>query len=414
MKNAWDNVLSSEMLEVILKKRQLINQISFMVLIFILPFSHTMTLRLLAIFIPPFFWLMEFIVKRNFKFKRTALDLPVLFLLVWGLLSTIFSVDIKYSFKEYRTDMLIGFLLLYSSINNIEKKMVEKIIDALAIGAAVVSIYGILEYIGITGYIKLAGRADSVAPDSIYLSTYLILVLPLVLYKFHTATTKMRVLYAGLILLLIGILGLNFSRAAWIVGFIELVLWGIFLDRRMLIFLLVILIVGIIGLNMTSGHRFSEKSIMQNYRDTDVPRIKLWEFGIIHLKDRPILGFGYGRANFVRTYPELLKEDGHFFHAHNTFINIGLELGIPGLIALLWLFWAILKSLWKDWKDKMNEKRFLSFAILISVVGFLIRVQFDHLLVDEMALMLWLLAGIGFVISNPPSLPFSKKGLLRR
>ena len=48
----------------------------------------------------------------------------------------------------------------------------------------------------------------------------------------------------------------------------------------------------------------------------------------------------------------------------------------------------------------MNEKRILSFAIFVSVVGFLVRIQLDHLLVDEMALMLWLLVGMGFAISK--------------
>ena len=107
-----------KIVKIMLNNRQLINQFSFMTLIFILPFAHTMTLRLLAIFIPAFLWLLDIIITKDFKIKRSILDLPVLFLLVWGLLSTLLSVDIKYSFKEYRGDMLIGFLLLYSSINN--------------------------------------------------------------------------------------------------------------------------------------------------------------------------------------------------------------------------------------------------------------------------------------------------------
>lgn len=384
----------------ILEKRLLINLASFMVLILILPFAHTMTLRLAAIFIPVIFWLLDTIINRRLAFKRTALDIPVFFLLIWGLLSTIFSVDVKYSLKEYRGDMVIGFLLLFSSINNIEKNRVEKIIDALMIGAAIVCLYGVLEYLGIAGQMKMKGRADSFTPDPQYFSTYIILVLPVILYRLRMAVGSIKYLYLAIVSLVLVSLGLSFTKGAWIVGFIELVICGLFIDRKILLILLAAIIIGVIGLSLSPTNRFFKKSVMEQYRDSDSVRITLWKFGIIHLKDSPVFGIGYGRKNFAAVYPEFFEKDIQHFHTHNTFINIGLELGIPGLIAFLWLFWVILKSLWKDWKDKLNENRILSFAVFVSVVGFLIRIQLDHLLVDEMALMLWLLVGIGFAISK--------------
>lgn len=384
----------------ILEKRSFINLASFMVLVFILPFAHTMTLRLAAIFIPALFWLLDAAINRKLAFKRTALDIPVFFLLIWGLLSTIFSVDFKYSLKEYRGDMVIGFLLLFSSINNIEKNRVEKIIDALMIGAAIVCLYGVLEYLGIAGQMKMKGRADSFAPDPQYFSTYIILALPVILYRLRMAVGSIKYLYLVIVSLVLVSLGLSFTKGAWIVGFIELVIWGLFIDRKILLILLAAIVIGVIGLSLSPTNRFFKKSVMEQYRDSDSVRITLWKFGIIHLKDSPVFGIGYGRKNFAAVYPEFFKKDMQHFHTHNTFINIGLELGIPGLIALLWLFRVILKSLWKDWKDKLNENRILSFAVFVSVVGFLIRIQLDHLLVDEMALMLWLLVGIGFAISK--------------
>ncbi|GEM_PF-3357351 len=384
----------------ILEKRLLINLASFMVLIFILPFAHTMTLRLAAIFIPVLFWLLDAVINRRLAIKRTALDIPVLFLLLWGLLSTIFSVDFKYSLKEYRGDMVIGFLLLFSSINNIEKNKVERIIDALIIGVLIVCLYGVLEYFGIAGQMKMEGRADSFTPDPQYFSTYIILALPVILYRLRMAAGSIKHLYLLIVFLVLVSLGLSFTKGAWIVGFIELVIWGLFIDRKILLILFAAIIIGVIGLSLSPTNRFFKKSVMEQYRDSDSVRIIFWKFGIIHLKDSPVFGIGYGRKNFAAVYPEFFKKDVQHFHTHNTFINIGLELGIPGLIALLWLFWVILKSLWKDLKDKLNENRVLSFAIFVSVVGFLVRIQFDHLLVDEMALMLWLLVGIGFAISN--------------
>ena len=392
------------MLKIILDRRQIINQFSFMTLIFILPFAHTMTLRLLAIFIPAFLWLLDIIITKDFKIKRSILDLPVLFLLVWGLLSTLLSVDIKYSFKEYRGDMLIGFLLLYSSINNIEERTVERILDLLVVSAVVVSIYGILEYKGLIGQMESPGRVDSVTPDYNYFSTYLILVLPILFYRFYMGSAKMRVIYFSVTLIAAIALILTFTRAAWIAAFAEIIFFGIFINRKILIILFAVVIIGSIIMNfkhkipITASESLKTQIAHPAHSYND--RIDLWRFGIVHLKDRAVFGFGYGRANFAKVYPEFFKRSILLFHTHNTFLNISLELGIPGLIALLWLFWVILKTLWKDWKDKLNENRILSFAIFVSVVGFLVRIQFDHLLVDEMALMLWLLVGIGFAISK--------------
>ena len=392
------------MLKIILDRRQIINQSSFMTLIFILPFAHTMTLRLLAIFIPAFLWLLDIIITKDFKIKRSILDLPVLFLLVWGLLSTLLSVDIKYSFKEYRGDMLIGFLLLYSSINNIEERTVERILDLLVVSAVVVSIYGILEYKGLIGQMESPGRVDSVTPDYNYFSTYLILVLPILFYRFYMGSAKMRVIYFSVTLIAAIALILTFTRAAWIAAFAEIIFFGIFINRKILIILFAVVIIGSIIMNfkhkipITASESLKTQIAHPAHSYND--RIDLWRFGIVHLKDRAVFGFGYGRANFAKVYPEFFKRSILLFHTHNTFLNISLELGIPGLIALLWLFWVILKTLWKDWKDKLNENRILSFAIFVSVVGFLVRIQFDHLLVDEMALMLWLLVGMGFAISK--------------
>ncbi|MFZ3064423.1 MAG: O-antigen ligase family protein [Nitrospirota bacterium] len=300
--------------------------------------------------------------------------------------------------------MLIGFLLLYSSINNIEKKMAERIIDALVVGAAVVSLYGMVEYAGLTSQMESPGRMDSVTPDYNYFSTYLILVLPILFYRFYMSSAKMRVIYFSVTLIAVIALILTFTRAAWIAAFAEIILFGIFINRKILIILFAVAIIGYIITNfkhkipIMASESLKAQVVHPSYTYTD--RMELWRFGIMHLKDRPVFGFGYGRANFARVYPEFFKRSRLLFHTHNTFLNIGLELGIPGLIALLWLFWAILKSLWKDWKDKMNENKILSFAIFVSVVGFLVRIQFDHLLVDEMALMLWLLVGMGFAISK--------------
>lgn len=79
-----------------------------------------------------------------------------------------------------------------------------------------------------------------------------------------------------------------------------------------------------------------------NVRD----RLTLWRAALAMAADRPITGVGVGtfRLNYRDRYKGPLTWEYAAVHAHNLYLHILAELGLPGLVALLWLAVAALRG----------------------------------------------------------------------
>lgn len=98
-------------------------------------------------------WFLKILITKNFRFKRTFLDLPILIFLASNILSTIFSIDPHTSifgyYSRFHGGLLstIAYILLYFSlVNNLDKKKVTKLIIVGLISGFLVAVYGILQH----------------------------------------------------------------------------------------------------------------------------------------------------------------------------------------------------------------------------------------------------------------------------
>jgi putative inorganic carbon (HCO3(-)) transporter len=85
--------------------------------------------------------------------------------------------------------------------------------------------------------------------------------------------------------------------------------------------------------------------------DTLNGRLEIWSRAIYGLQDFPFTGMGMNTFRHVVhiLYPLfLIGPDTDIAHAHNEFLQAGLDLGIPGLIAFIALyigaFWMLLET----------------------------------------------------------------------
>lgn len=102
-------------------------------------------------------WAIRCIVEKKFIFKRTALDLPILFFLLSTLISLLFSIDPHVSWFGYYSRWnggllsLISYSLLYwAFVSNMDKKSALNAIRYTLYAAIVVAVYGILEHFGLS------------------------------------------------------------------------------------------------------------------------------------------------------------------------------------------------------------------------------------------------------------------------
>lgn len=78
-------------------------------------------------------------------------------------------------------------------------------------------------------------------------------------------------------------------------------------------------------------------------------RLAMWDVGLHAIAERPLTGYGTGMPGryfdeTILTYKDGMYKDLPAFqktsHYHNDWIEIGMHVGIPGMLALLFLYWG--------------------------------------------------------------------------
>jgi O-antigen ligase len=126
-------------------------------------------------------------------------------------------------------------------------------------------------------------------------------------------------------------------------------------------------------------------------------RIEAWKFAFQKIKENPVLGYGLGRDNFTKKFPQLKEKFGPtLFHAHSIFLDITLQMGIGGLIVFLLLIFKILKIHWHSFKqEKTTFQGYLALSIIVITIVFFVRNLFDTLFVSDSAAFIWFLWAMG-------------------
>ncbi len=129
------------------------------------------------------------------------------------------------------------------------------------------------------------------------------------------------------------------------------------------------------------GSIFGIEKLQQRYEDTSFAsetRDDVVRDSLPILQDAP--WFGHGGGSFYTVFPAYQPSHYHWFydHAHNEYLQFGIELGIPLTLMLgawlLWLLWLNLKTM----RVKQNKlSRGIAFGCSIAIVHMLI-----HNLVD--------------------------------
>jgi O-antigen ligase len=104
-----------------------------------------------------------------------------------------------------------------------------------------------------------------------------------------------------------------------------------------------------------------------NLSETLQYRFQVWKWAIQVIDDFPFTGVGY---NIFRELAPLLYFGpwlGDVAHAHNIWLDIGVSLGIGGIIVWLILWIINIKSLWKVYS--MNSNRWKGFTALGLLAG---------------------------------------------
>ena len=297
---------------------------------------------------------LRFRTDAEFKFRQLPFDVPVALFILLSALSILVSPDKGFSFYNWYN--LVGvYVLTYFVVgqNLRSVRQVRELLVVTAIAAVLVVLYGFYQFIfGIDisamkwvdgdAFPELRKRVFSTWENPNILAGYLDIIICLVFGLFIKADSQKKKIVLGVMLAAgAACLAMTYARGACLVIAVIFVVYGMFKDWRVLL-ACVAVAVGLLVVDPVLYERLS--SVFTKVDTSSEMRLAFWESTVAMIQDHPFLGIGWGAYWMV--YPEydfyLQGADIRIVHAHNWYLNYAAEIGIPGMLSFVWLFFGSL------------------------------------------------------------------------
>lgn len=366
--------------------------------------KYTLLLFVLTVFS----FVIKLIMDKEFKLKKIPFGYSVVFFII-PLIFSAFTSFTKGESLQKLVVYLISFAMLFLIVNLIDsKKKLYYLILAIIIASLLVSFYGLYQY-RVGAAVKeswvdkelnpdLRTRVYSTLDNPNILAEYLLMVIPLTFALFWTSKKKINMLFY---LLAVGIqflcLLLTFSRGGWIGIAFAMIIYAIFVDRR-LIFLY--LVAGIALLIVSPEVVMTRIATIGNTQDTSTAyRFPLWMAAFDMIRDFWITGVGLGPMAFKAIYPQYMRLGIMAVHTHNIYLQMFVETGIFGFIGFfLFIFNNIRCNLITFVKGIDKRAKTIAIAVLSSISGLLLHGLVEYIFFDnKIIIMLWILLAVGMV-----------------
>ncbi|MFZ5801311.1 MAG: O-antigen ligase family protein [Candidatus Omnitrophota bacterium] len=400
--------------------------LTFYILVAYLPFNKILTGKLTAetagititnilIFFCLIAWAQKAAQRKERLFTKAALNLPIIIFIGFGVASlfrgtSFFGTDYAMAYiiplKRWLTPVFLYFLAL-----NVvrDKQMLKNTVVIMMFVITIAALMCIYEYLDVRTASSLqksrvGGIAEQANMMGGFFVYYMFLFAGFILINFRK--WKYWLLSVPFVWSFIGILT-TFSRGAYL-GFGFGVLSLAFIRNKFL-FLLVTGMTIFLVLNpqyLPAGMAYRMSTTIKNeaiydtgiedrVEDSAKERLTIWKGAAEIIKDYPWLGVGYGVFPHVIGFYAPAARD---MDAHNTYIIIAAEMGIPALLSFLWILIVLFihtRRLYRISKDKFIKAMALGF--LAGLAGLLVVNMFGSRMdSDEVSTYFWILAGLVF------------------
>jgi O-antigen ligase len=319
------------------------------------------------------------------------------------LLSIIISIDPLYSLMSSKNEPLKGlilFLMISTTLDSEEKA--KRICAAFSVAAAILAATAFYSY--------FAKDTSLLKPTVFYMHLWhghfarnLCITLPFaaaLVLKYRDRAIKVPLL----ILLAASSLGLilSTSRTPYIAFIAMLILWLFFLSRRAqhrnkIIALVVMAFIAIntIALFSSPALRTRVMSIKREIR-TMHNRADAWLAITDAIREKPVLGWGYGKRLVLREEPyEHTSHTPPTINPHNTFLGVTFASGLVGLLSYISiLIYSSLICISRIYKSESNSFSTVVLLAALSVIvgNFYINAMTADVSFKELSIILGIVA----------------------
>ena len=287
--------------------------------------------------------------------------------------------------------------------------------------AALVSLYGICQYVFGWGYQSSAWwdedmfegisfRVTATLENPNMLGQYLILMIPLGGAGLLSAReNKGRIFYFALCAVMCVCMILTMSRGAWLGLLFAGALFVVMINPRFALLAPVALVALYFVLPETVVSRFT--SIGDLSDNSTSYRVSIWMGTLAMLKDYWLCGVGPGEGAFNSVYPAYGYNAAAAQHSHNLFLQIVCDAGIAELVIFLILLVVFGRELCvaisreREWKSRIYQIAFLS-----GVVGFMVQAMTDYSFYNYRVMFIfWVYLALGIVAGGRSALPEGRR-----
>jgi len=332
----------------------------------------------------------------------SALDVGVVFFLLVSLFSLTVSENTGVSSYELRT-VILGPLIFYLLLREapLDDAGLVRVMDALVLGALVMSLIGLYQYVVGADVISAEGvrRIRGLYGSPNNLGLYLGRIVPItVAFLFFGGDRRRRWGYLAAGVPILVCLYLTHSRGAWLLGVpAGLLFMGALRGRRALLAAAGGAAAALVALLPFAGAE-RIRTLFDLGGGTAFHRLKLWEATVNMIRDHPL--WGVGLDNFLYQYPRYMLPEAwkepDLSHPHNIVLDWWTRLGVPGVGALVWVevaFFRLGLRLYRSLGE--GDLRALVLGLMASMVDFLAHGLIDNsfFLVD-LAFVFFLTVGV--------------------
>jgi putative inorganic carbon (hco3(-)) transporter len=384
----------------------------FSIPIFVYPFISGLTYPLFSsyinIYILSLFLIYCFGIK-EFRISNNPFSKPLMLYMASIGLSMVYSINLRSAMQETRYLIPLFCLLFFAS--NLKEKQSIKLIKIILVSASILGVYGIYQYFWgfehLKEYLNIhlkdalkttyareileTRRAIGTFFSPNMFGIYLAMAIPICAgFLLKKRSEKKSYAFALLSLtLILTALILTKSLAAWLSLFSGIVLFLAFyqkhLSRRVVFIFFISAVLITVSLLILRYDMFFNFTNQQN---TVLQRISFWRNTAKIIRDFPFKGIGTGNLpNIYLKYRGFAENETMF--SHNIFLQTWAETGILGIIAIILLISAFIRTSFKI------ERNFINAGLIISSYAFIINNLFDFsYFIPQVSFLWWTCLGL--------------------
>ena len=334
------------------------------------------------------------------------------------LAGTFFSSNLAASLKPgvLSVAFILFSVVLYNAVTG--RSQLDALIALVVTAGALVSFYGILQYIFGWGYQSAAWvdsemfsaigfRVSSTLENPNMLGQYLLLIIPLGGAKLLSCKDMLgRIYYLGCCGIMCLCMVLTYSRGAWLGLLFAGALFVVLINPRLIMLAPFALIALYFVLPETVVSRFTS---IGNLTDNSTSyRVNIWLGTLAMLKDGYWLcGIGPGDAAFNQIYPAYSFNAIVAPHSHNLFLQIMCDAGVCALAVFVIILFQFARTLCVALKDRSDwSSRVLQIAFLSGMAGFLVQAMTDYSFYNyRVMFMFWAYLVLGMLAARRNEMP---------